>query len=266
MYKITEVVNNYCNVVFTGVIIFLSALTVFIGPIEVISQNRKLPTPLKIKDSLEWGRFESHPARSLVEKAPILSKTDSKMIALELLGIDFDPKQFSKESKFNSYFKEYNAAKNEFQRKKLVPGIKEKFQARQRELSAIEEFLVFNEYGTLGEYSFTNKGFSFYGIESEFERVGISLENNDDKKLFPMYISVDESNAERILENNPSRQVVRYIIIKPTKGFTREVRAAFGREEVVFFGLRIRVPLEGIAVFAVVATAETKEVLAVYPE
>ena len=118
MYKIMEVVNNYYNVVFTGVIIFLSTLTILLSPNELISQNRKLPTPLKIKDSLEWGRFESHPARVLVEKAPILSETDSKMIALELLGISFDAKKFSK--KFPSYFKEYNKAKNEFDTKFLL--------------------------------------------------------------------------------------------------------------------------------------------------
>lgn len=253
MYKIMEVVNNYYNVVFTGVIIFLSTLTILLSPNELIPQNRKLPTPLKIKDSLEWGRFESHPARGLVEKAPILSKTDSKMIALELLGITFDAR-FSKT--FPSYFKEYNAAKNEFERKRLFPLIKEKFQARQRELSAIEEFLLFRE-NTLSEYSFTNKGFWLSGIGSEFGiLVGINLENEDDKKLFPGYISVDESNAERIIENNPSRKVARYIIIMPTKGATRKV---YGRAR-TFFDRATRVPLYGIAVFAVVAMVETKEV------
>ena len=253
--------TRYLNVVITGVIIFLAAMTILLSPHELISQSRKLPSPLKLKDSLVWGRFESHPARNLVERAPILSETDYKMIALGLLGISFDAKKFS--GKFPSYFKEYNAAENEFQRNKLVPSIKEKFQARQRELSAIEEFLVVdkNGYRSLGEYSFTNQAFSFFGIGSEFGNTHINVENEDDMNLFPRSISVDENNAERIIENNPSRKVVRYIIIKPTKGGSLRT---WGGTATFLDGYRV--VLEGIAVFAVVAMAETKEVLAAYPE
>ena len=45
--------TRYLNVVITGVIIFLAAMTILLSPHELISQSRKLPSPLKLKDSLD---------------------------------------------------------------------------------------------------------------------------------------------------------------------------------------------------------------------
>lgn len=237
--------NLLTLIAFVGLFFISIAL---ISQNQLLSQRTKLPSPAELRDSLKWSEYESFPTKDIIEKAPWLYRIDSRLISLALSGTHFDAERFAK--KFPSYFKEYNEAENEFQRNKIVPSIKEEFETAQRDLLAVDNFVI-GVTEKLGEYSFSDKGFSISN-RPDFRISGVMLENEKDSELFPNIIYVNENKAERIIEANPSRNIVRFITFKPTKGNS------------AFLNLNV-VPLDGIATSAIIVSAETGEVLAVSP-
>ena len=94
--------NRLTLIACVGLIISSIAL---ISPNQLFSQRAKLPSPSDLRESIEWGEYESYPTKDIIEKAPWLHHLDSRLIALAISETAFDAENFSKE--FPSYFKEY---------------------------------------------------------------------------------------------------------------------------------------------------------------
>ena len=194
---------------------------------------------------LQWGKFSSYPARNAIEKAPPLTEVDAKMLALALIPVPFDAPRFSRERSFSSYFGQYNAAKDEFERNRLVNSIKNKFESKQQELLRVGQFTTMVS-GQLGEYSFDKKGFP----------LSISPNSNmvtteGDLTVFPEFVYFNEHAAEKIVKSNPSHRVDVILVIKPTTGYD--------------FLYANWVPLKARAVFSVLVIPENGQVIAVFP-
>lgn len=220
-------------------------------------------TGIHPKLALNWGRFGSHPARRLLEAAPPVDYTDAKMLALDMLGANFD--HITDLGYFNllsDWFGGYRAA-NEFQRKKMKPELRERYNARVGELKTADYLLDIYEHPSiaLGEYSFQEQVFPL----KDFNVVGWVIHaaryaNHRDGNVFPRKIAMEEGSAEELVNkatvSGQSRSVTLYILFKPIRahGYVgpTQIRLENG-------------PLEGQAYYVVAVLENTEEVLGVYP-
>ncbi len=209
--------------------------------------------------SLTWGDFASHPARPALERSPLLTNADAKMVALSLLSDAFDPVNLAKDEAFSHYFSSYKDANDEFQRARLVHDIKERFEARQRQLKEIETFTT--RLGTtLAEYSFADSGFPFSPPRVNAD---VTIDNYRDETVFPGLVRLSSSMAELIVRSNPSRHLEVLLVIRPSAGVSFLSPGKAGGLPFLFEGKIV--PLSAVALFSVLLIPTTREVIAAYP-
>ena len=209
---------------------------------------------------LSWGVFSSHPARFQIEQCPQLNQTDARLLSLFFQKTPFDPARFSRVPSFSNFFTQYNKSHDEFERSRLVEGIRTKFERRQKELSEVNYFVT-TISGSLGAYSFEQKGFPFT-VESSNNEIQLPYTISStlssgaqavDQTVFPTLIHFPESKAEQLIKKNPSRNFRLYLVVKAVGPITDA------------FMLFNNIPLYGNAVYCVVTMPKTNEVIAVFP-
>ncbi len=180
---------------------------------------------------LNWGRFENHPARSILDTIPIFSDYDDVVFKPEaneeLLLKDGkllknNPIDYLlKHRRFSKYKTAYTNANNEFEKKRIEKQILEE---KNRIIESILEKKVVKAglLMKLSEYSFEKKG--FFLIKSPLDdrgtfkeymtSLGVDINYNWTSGLD--FIAVNEKDAEQLIQNNPKREVVVEGIIEIT--------------------------------------------------
>lgn len=229
---------------------------------SIIGQKKQ--SKIAEKQVINWGQFSSYPGKSIIENSSILSDVDAKMLALSLTNQSFNPNKYSRVPAFQSYFEEFNKARNEFERHRIVKEIQNKFESRQHELSTKGNFLT-SVMGELGEYSFEKEGFPFsilkvgaYVLSWEGNNLVqltnyVSVRHRYDRTVFPNIISVEGKQAEKIVSKNPNPRIELLLVIKPDKG------------DISFLSNGFMPPLQTTALYCVIILPSSREVIGVYP-
>lgn len=224
--------------------------------------NRVPPTQVS-SSALKWGSFASHPARTLLDASPSVEYIDAKMLAIDMLGGNFD--LIADLGYFNlmpEWFVSYRAA-DEFQRREMKPDLRDKYNARLNELKAAEYLLDVYKHPSiaLGEYSFERQAFALEDVNVVSWVIHAArYANARDTRVFPREIHVEEARAEGLATkartSASQRSVTLYILFRPTTAHgyvsANQIQLSNG-------------PLEGNVSFVVAVLQDTGEVLGVYP-
>ncbi len=243
---------------------FFIYLLILISAFNNSILGQKKQSKVAERQVINWGQFSSYPSKSIIENSSILSDVDAKMLALLLENQRFNPSKYSKVPAFQSYFKDYNKARNEFERQRIAKEIQNKFESRQHELSTIGSFLT-SVTGELGEYSFEKEGFPFsilkvgaYVLSWEGNNLVqltnyVSVYHKYDRAVFPNIIPIDSKNAEKIVNKNPGHRVELLLVIKPDKG------------DISFLSNGFMPQIVATALYCVIILPTSREVIGVYP-
>ncbi|MCH8063318.1 MAG: hypothetical protein IH861_12530, partial [Chloroflexi bacterium] len=233
--NVTNTIPSGENIIVNGAS-FSDRITVTISPTDHTFESskcggwRRIGSPIQASTSqsrygLNWGQFASHPVKPLLEVAPPLDYTDAKILALDMLGANFD--QIADLGYFNllgNWFSSYKRA-NEFERRKIKPELRDRYNARLNELKSAEYLLDIYKHISLGgdmalgEYSFEEKAFPLKNVSAVSSVVRASnYVNARDPAFFPRQINMEERRAARLVaeaaNRKDGRNVTLYILFE----------------------------------------------------
>jgi hypothetical protein len=228
------------------------------GENDTLAQNQstkpKESQETTTKYGLNWGNFSQHPAKMKIENSFLLNELTVLILYYGLLGKPYEASEFA------SYFPEYQNAPNEFERRKVSQSLPKRLDEVNKTLLSITLCVKVDDL-RIGEYDFDKRGFPFsdyygetketmtsyvlfedhsksgddvlgvanmmgaqYGYAYSAVNSSINFDNIKDRNVFPSFVPVDESTAERIVSEfgrgeNPTQRQIAEAMGQTYKGY-----------------------------------------------